>query len=182
MTCRRDWFHMFQELTSGQVLLSNDCEVGVQGISTINIKAYGGSIKTLTNFRYIPELQRNLISTGTLYLSGFEHSGIHGKTRFYKNGKLVLQGTLSGSLYQLDGEKFENFCKHHGIKRHRTCAFTPQQNGVAEHINMTLMENVRCFLVESGLEEQLWAETVSMSAYVTNMSPSSTIDGSILVG
>ena len=46
-------------------------------------------------------------------------------------------------------------------------------------MNMTLMEKVRCFLVESGLEEQFWAEAVSTSVYVTNMSPSSAIDGNI---
>ena len=66
MTCRRDWFHMFQELTLEQVLLGNDCAVGVQGIGIINIKAYGDSVKTLTNVRYILELRRNLISTRTL--------------------------------------------------------------------------------------------------------------------
>ncbi|KAL0728886.1 hypothetical protein Bca4012_024979 [Brassica carinata] len=33
----------------------------------------------------------------------FKHSGGEGKTRFYKNGKLALQGTLTGSLYLFDG-------------------------------------------------------------------------------
>ncbi|WZZ51379.1 hypothetical protein YC2023_051486 [Brassica napus] len=102
MTCRRDWFHMLQEMTSGQVIFGNYCAVGVLGIGTINIKAYGGSVKTLTNVRYIPELRRNLIFNGTLDILGFEHSGGHGKTRFYKHGKLPLLGT--GSLNLLDGE------------------------------------------------------------------------------
>ena len=75
--------------------------------------------------------------------------------------------------------KFDSFCKHHGIQRHKTCAYTPQQNGVAELMNKTLMEKVKCLLVELGLEEQFWAEAVSTSAYVTNMSPSSAIDGNI---
>ena len=76
----------------------------MQGIGIINIKAYGGFVKTLTNVMYILELRRNLISTGTLGILSFEHSGGHGKTRFYKNSKLALSGTLSGSLYLLYGE------------------------------------------------------------------------------
>ena len=95
---------MFQKLTLGQVLLGNNCAVGVQGIGTINIKGYDGSVKTLTNAMYILEFSRNLISTGTLDILGFKHSGRHVKTRFYKHGKLAFQGTLFGSLYMLDGK------------------------------------------------------------------------------
>ena len=46
-------------------------------------------------------------------------------------------------------------------------------------MNMTLMEKVICFLVESGLEEKFWAEMVSALAYVTKKSPFSVIDGNI---
>ncbi|CAB80825.1 putative polyprotein [Arabidopsis thaliana] len=36
--------------------------------------------------------------------------------------------------------KFDEYCKKNGIERHRTCTYTPQQNGVAERMNRTLME------------------------------------------
>ena len=39
---------MFKELTARQILLGNNCAVGVQWIDTIN-KAYGGLVKTLTD-------------------------------------------------------------------------------------------------------------------------------------
>lgn len=81
--------------------------------------------------------------------------------------------------FKFCNKEFHNFCKYHGIKRHMICAHTLQQNGLAERMNMTLMEKVGCFLVESGLEEQFWAEAVSTSAYVINMSPSSAIDENI---
>ncbi|KAL1198006.1 Retrovirus-related Pol polyprotein from transposon TNT 1-94 [Cardamine amara subsp. amara] len=104
MTSRRDWFDTFEELNSGQVLLGDDYSVEVKGIGSINIHAQGGTVNTLTNVRYIPKLKRNLISTSTLDKLGFDHAGGKGKTRFYKNGKMGLQGTLCGSLYLLDGE------------------------------------------------------------------------------
>lgn len=57
----------------------------------------------MNNVRY-PKLKRNLISTGTLDRLGFDHAGGRGKTRFYKDGRMALQGTLCGTLYLLDGE------------------------------------------------------------------------------
>lgn len=36
-------------------------------------------------------------------MQGFKHAGGDGKTRFYKNGKLALSGTLTGGLYLPDG-------------------------------------------------------------------------------
>lgn len=33
----------------------------------------------------------------------------------------------------------DKFCVDHGIKRHKTMPYTPQQNGVAERLNQSLM-------------------------------------------
>ena len=40
--------------------------------------------------------------------------------------------------------EFNNFCKEYEIVRHRTIRYTPQQNGVAERLNRTIMDRVRC--------------------------------------
>lgn len=107
MTSRREWFVEFSELDSGQVLLADDRAVSVQGIETIKINAKGETVKCLTNVRYVPNLKRNLISVSSLDMQGFMQEGGNGKTCFYKNGKLALQGTLCGSLYLLDGDTVE---------------------------------------------------------------------------
>ena len=75
--------------------------------------------------------------------------------------------------------KFEDYLKKFGIERHRTCAYTPQQNGVAERMNRTLMEKVRCLLSESGLEEIFWAEAASTVAYLVNRSPAFAVDHNV---
>lgn len=54
-------------------------------------------------------------------------------------------------------QEFDGFCKQEGVVRHRTCAYTPQQNGIAERMNRTIMEKVRSMLSESGLEKRFWA-------------------------
>ncbi|KAL6133479.1 hypothetical protein ACLB2K_065714 [Fragaria x ananassa] len=54
--------------------------------------------------------------------------------------------------------EFDEFCKTEGIARHHTIRNTPQQNGVAERMNQTLLERARCMLSNAGLERRFWAE------------------------
>ena len=75
--------------------------------------------------------------------------------------------------------QFDSFCNKNGIARHRTCTYTPQQNGVAKRMNHTIMEKVRCMLNQSGLEEKFWAEAAATAAYLINRTPSSAIDNNI---
>ncbi|KAH9649101.1 hypothetical protein KPL70_025857 [Citrus sinensis] len=60
--------------------------------------------------------------------------------------------------------------------RHKTVRLTPQQNGLAERMNRTLMERVRSMLVQSKLPKTLWAEILLTACYLVNLSPSTTIE------
>lgn len=75
--------------------------------------------------------------------------------------------------------RFDKFCKEEGVVRHRTCTYTPQQNGMAERLNQSIMNKVRSMLSESGLDLKFWAEAASTSVYIINRLPSSAIDFSI---
>ncbi|GJS85352.1 putative ribonuclease H-like domain-containing protein [Tanacetum coccineum] len=55
-----------------------------------------------------------------------------------------------------------------GIKREYSVARTPQQNGVAERRNKTLIEAARTMLADSKLPTTFWAEAVSTACYVQN--------------
>ena len=72
--------------------------------------------------------------------------------------------------------EFTNFCKQVGIARHRTYSEIPQQNGVAERMNRTILNKVRCLLKDSNLPKKFWAEAISSACYQINKSPSSTIN------
>jgi hypothetical protein len=74
------------------------------------------------------------------------------------------------------GNEFEEFCKKCGIARQKTTPYTPQQNGVAERMNKTLMEKERSMLSGAGLGQELWAEAVSIACYPVNRSSSSALD------
>ncbi|GJZ96874.1 putative ribonuclease H-like domain-containing protein [Tanacetum coccineum] len=72
-----------------------------------------------------------------------------------------------------NGTEFKNrdfieFCGSKGIKREYSNARTPQQNGVAERKNMTLIEAARTMLADSFLPNTFWAEAVSTACYVLN--------------
>ena len=63
-----------------------------------------------------------------------------------------------------------------GIRRERTVAHTPQQNGVAERMNRTLVEMARCLLIKSNLPPSFWAEAIATAAYIRNRCPSRNLD------
>ncbi|KAJ4718466.1 Retrovirus-related Pol polyprotein from transposon TNT 1-94 [Melia azedarach] len=67
--------------------------------------------------------------------------------------------------------EFDEFCKNEGIARHHTVRDTPQQNGVAERMNQTLLERARCMLSNAELTRRFWAETVSTACYLINRGP-----------
>lgn len=75
--------------------------------------------------------------------------------------------------------RFDTMCKENGIVRHKTIAYTPQQNGVAERMNRSIMDKVRSLLSESGLSKEFWAEAASTVVHLINKSPSSAIDWKI---
>jgi transposase InsO family protein len=62
----------------------------------------------------------------------------------------------------------DDFCAKKGIKRQFNIARTPQQNGVAERKNRTLIEAARTMLADSQLPVPFWAEAVSAACYVLN--------------
>nr|GFB35296.1 hypothetical protein [Tanacetum cinerariifolium] len=61
-----------------------------------------------------------------------------------------------------------DFCSQKGIKRVFSNARTPQQNGVAERRNRTLIEAARTMLTDAKLPVTFWAEAVNTACYVQN--------------
>eukprot|EP00253_Pinus_taeda_P002752 PITA_02752 len=52
-----------------------------------------------------------------------------------------------------------------------TVPYTPQQNGVAERKNRTLMEMANCMLQSKGLSLSFWAEAINCANYIINRTP-----------
>lgn len=72
-------------------------------------------------------------------------------------------------------KEFQDWLAKNGIRRETTAPYTPQQNGVAERGNRTIMEATRSQMHAKKIPMELWNEAVSSSVYVLNRSLSSTI-------
>ena len=74
---------------------------------------------------------------------------------------------------------FDDFCKQQGIHHEFTVPYSPQQNGVAERKNRTILNAVRCMLIHSGLSRGFWTEAVLTAVFVQNHLPTTAPAGSI---
>ena len=58
------------------------------------------------------------------------------------------------------------YCSAEGIKKEHTVPHTPQQNGVAERKNMTMVGVAKAMLFDRGLPLFLWAKAYSTTFYI----------------
>lgn len=84
--------------------------------------------------------------------------------------KLKRLRTDNGGEYT--SNEFKAYCSRYGIRHERTEPSTPQHNGVAERMNRTIIEKVRCMLRMSNLPKSFWGETVGTAVYLINRAPS----------
>jgi transposase InsO family protein len=66
---------------------------------------------------------------------------------------------------------FQRVCEQAGIKHQFTAPYTPQQNGVVERKNRTVMEMARALLKSMEIPGRFWAEAVRHSVYLLNRLP-----------
>ena len=64
--------------------------------------------------------------------------------------------------------EFHNFCKNHGIHKQFIEQYTPQQNGVTERKNSTIMEMARSVLANKHLSNEYWDKALATGVYIMN--------------
>ncbi|GJU53596.1 putative ribonuclease H-like domain-containing protein [Tanacetum coccineum] len=74
----------------------------------------------------------------------------------------------SDNRTEFKNKVMDDFCSKKGIKREYSITRTPQQNGMAERRDRTLIEAARTMLADSKLPTTFWAEVVSTACYVQN--------------
>jgi transposase InsO family protein len=106
---------------------------------------------------------------------------------FFLQEKSQTQETLKGFLKQDQNEfrlrikqirndngtefknsQVEGFLEEEGIKHEFSSPYTPQQNGVVERNNRTLLDMARTMLDECKTPDRFWAEAINTASYSIN--------------
>nr|GFA73919.1 retrovirus-related Pol polyprotein from transposon TNT 1-94 [Tanacetum cinerariifolium] len=112
--------------------------------------------------------------TGNMsYLSEFEelNGGYVAFGGNPKGGKIIGKGKIKTGKLDFDDVYFVKELKFNlfsGIKREFSVPRTPQQNGITERKNRTLVEAARTLLANLLLPIPFWAEAVNTACYVQN--------------
>jgi transposase InsO family protein len=73
--------------------------------------------------------------------------------------------------------QFTEYCAKLGIRREMTTPYSPQQNGVVERRNPTIMVVARCMLKAKSMPGMFWGEVVNCAVYLLNRTSSKSTKG-----
>ncbi|KAA0065975.1 integrase [Cucumis melo var. makuwa] len=160
-----------------EVKTGDNTRLQVKGQGDILVKTKKGT-KRVTNVYYVPGLKHNLLSIGQLLQRGLKVS-FEGDICAIKDQAGVLIAKIKTLRSDRGGEyiAFGNFFKEQGIHHQMTARMTPQQNGVAERKNRTIMEMVRSMLKAKNLPNEFWGDAVACTVYILNRAPTKSVPG-----
>jgi transposase InsO family protein len=72
---------------------------------------------------------------------------------------------------------FDQHCLESRVRRQLTAPYSPQQNGVVEWRNQTVVATARCLMKSKGLPAYFWGEAVTTTVYLLNRSPTRSVEG-----
>ncbi|WRX09128.1 Integrase [Theobroma cacao] len=82
-----------------------------------------------------------------------------------------LNGSRSDNGGEYTSQEFSQFLEKEGIFHQLTAPYCPQQNGVSERKNSTVLEMCRCLMFEKNMPKRFWAEAASTAVYLLNIIP-----------
>jgi transposase InsO family protein len=101
--------------------------------------------------------------------------------RFQAEAQTEVRRKLRTLRMDRSGEFTSNALAAHfadtGVKRHLTAPYSPQQNGVIERRNQTVVGMTRCMLKAKGMPGVFWGEAVTTAVYVLNRAHTRSVDG-----
>ncbi|GAU49327.1 hypothetical protein TSUD_136420 [Trifolium subterraneum] len=102
---------------------------------------------------------------------------IHTDALVEKESGRVIKAIRSDRGGEFTSNEFLKYCEDNGIRRQLMVPRSPQQNGVAERKNRTILEMARSMLKSKRLPKKLWAEAVACAVYLSNRSPTRSVLG-----
>ena len=62
-----------------------------------------------------------------------------------------------------------------GVVRHHTTPYSPQQNGVVERWNQTVVSMARSMMKAKGMPARFWGEVVTTAVFILNRAPTNAL-------
>jgi transposase InsO family protein len=78
---------------------------------------------------------------------------------------------------EFNSTEFGEYCADRGVRRHLTAPYSPQQNGVVERRNQTVVGTARCLLKSKGMPNEFWGEAVTTAVLLLNCAPTKSVQG-----
>src|SRR3954462_4293252 len=75
--------------------------------------------------------------------------------------KLKVRALRTDRGGEFTSNEFNDYCEKIGIKRFLTTPYTPQQNGVVERHNRTVVDMARSLLKSKNMQGSFWGEAVT---------------------
>ncbi|KZV28520.1 hypothetical protein F511_15600 [Dorcoceras hygrometricum] len=97
------------------------------------------------------------------------------KTLVEKESGYEIKALRTDRGGEFTSNEFNSFCELHGIRRPLTVPRSPQQNGVAERKNRTILNMARTMLKSKNMSKEFWAEVVACAVYLSNRSPTKSL-------
>ncbi|GJU75218.1 ribonuclease H-like domain, reverse transcriptase, RNA-dependent DNA polymerase [Tanacetum coccineum] len=202
MTGMRDHFENLDEKVSGRVKFGDGSyieikgKVGKQSRAPFPKKAKGRSTSPLdlvygdlcgpitpptpSGKRYIFLLVDDYSRYMWAYFLSTKDQAFDTFKEFKKTIENELRTTLKMFRTDRGGEfnlnEFTQYCKENGIARQLTAPYSPQQNGVVERRNRTIMSTTRCMMKATEMPQDFWAEAVRHAIYILNSVPTKALE------
>ncbi|GJQ89141.1 retrovirus-related pol polyprotein from transposon TNT 1-94 [Tanacetum coccineum] len=173
MTGVKQYLHRYSKEPGLKVVFGDDSSGDTEGYGSVNCNGI-----TFTRVAYVNGLKHNLISISQLCDANFKV--LFTKTQgtiFNQNDEVVLlclqgYGCFIIDMFLSKGKQclWKTFCDEKGILHNFSSPCTPEQNGVAERRNRTLIKAARTMLNSAKLPKQFWGEAVNTACYTQNRS------------
>ncbi|KAK1679077.1 hypothetical protein QYE76_039925 [Lolium multiflorum] len=89
-------------------------------------------------------------------------------TEVQRQHNLLIMAIISDNGSEFKNYTLNDFLSDEGTRNQYSAAYTPQQNGVAERKNWTLMDMARSMMAEYKSRYNFWAEAISTACHSSN--------------
>jgi hypothetical protein len=89
--------------------------------------------------------------------------------------KLRILRTDNGR--EFTAAEFTSYCADEGVQRHYSAPYNPQQNGIIERRNQTVVGMARALLKKMRMPAVFWGEAVVTAVYIFNRLPTKALNG-----